>query len=108
MTTSKAFGVALLVDTTKIIVTLATSVIGGVFATLVLKASHDPSHDAATAIVLAGVSVFFALVFLFHVAERNIKGSDPWPWTYIALIAACWLPFLLSVGFAASFAFSVG
>lgn len=131
MAAGREFGVTLLVDVTKMIVTLSTSIIGGIFAVFTFKA---PALDklrlqcesgigqqlhaacgtisatvlpAKLAIVFAGVAVLFATVFLFYVAERNMKLRE-WPWLVTGtLVGAYWLPFLLSVAFAAIYSFSL-
>ena len=102
------FGVTLLVDITKLIITLATSIIGGIFATLVFKRPYVSVTPAEVAIGFEALAILFALVFLFYVAERNLKGTEPCKALFLVFIAACWAPFLTGVCFAASYAVSVG
>ncbi|GAB1406144.1 hypothetical protein MASR1M8_00630 [Thermomonas brevis] len=107
MDTPHQYGLSLLVDTVKMIVGFSTSIIGAIYAALVLKNSIADKSAAYIGAWWSGVAIFFGLIFLFYVAERSIKGTEPTKWLPLVLIAVCWVSFLVGVGYAAAFGFDV-
>jgi heme/copper-type cytochrome/quinol oxidase subunit 4 len=108
MATTKEFGVSLLVDTTKQVMSFSTSILGAIFAAMVLKGATPHRSDAGWAIIFAGLSILFSLVFLLYVSERSIKDLAPYNKGAILLVVTCWFPFLLSVVYGAKYGLSLG
>lgn len=109
MSKTQMYGIEVLVDTIKLVITLSTSIIGGIFATLALKGDVDIDNSLAIlSTSTSGIAIFFGLASLFYISETSINGEEfkKTPRKLIILIALCWLPFLISVGSAACFGFS--
>lgn len=105
MATGKEFGLSLVVDVSKQVIGYQTAIIVGVGASLVVKHTAN-QWLAGTSLVLAGLGILFASIFLMQVAHANIYQKEPNSRKVESMIFAAWSMFLLAIAAGTAYLFS--